>query len=55
MGTNNTSSGVVWAISKVGDIRNQHIYVVDYVSAKRHKMFGFPRFFFLDDYWHKNT
>ena len=39
MGPNNTSSGVIWAISKVGDIRNQHIYVIDYVSAKRHKMF----------------
>jgi len=28
-------------IIKVGAIRNQHPYVIDYVSAKRRKMFGF--------------
>ena len=26
---------------QLGDIRNQHIYVIDYVCAKRHKMFDF--------------
>ena len=26
---------------KVGTIRNQHPYVINYVSAKRCKMFGF--------------
>ena len=29
--------------SKVGTIRNQYPYVINYVSAKKHKIFGFQR------------
>ena len=27
-------------LGKVGTIRNQHLYVIDYISAKTSKMFG---------------